>query len=307
MTKNSIFYFVKPIIPRTIQLHLRRKRALNILKKSKDLWPIDINAALKPEKWSNWPNGKQFTLVLMHDVDTQIGHDNCLNLMELEKDLGFRSTFYFVPERYTVSEEVLNKLKKNGFGIGVHGLKHDGKLFKNKKIFQKRAAYINNYFKKWKTTGFSSPSMHHKLDWMHELECEYATTTFDTDPFEPQPEGVSTIFPFIVKGGENERKKYVELPYTLVQDFTLFVIMQEKDSSVWEKKIHWVAQNNGMALINTHPDYMRFGNDTPGNENYPFTIYRNFLKYIADKFSGRYWHVLSREVASFWESEVVKG
>jgi hypothetical protein len=35
-------------------------------------------------------------------------------------------------------------------------------------------------------------------DWLHQLNIEYDLSTFDTDPFEPQPEGRHTIFPFWV-------------------------------------------------------------------------------------------------------------
>ena len=83
--------------------------------------------------------------------------------MDLEIDVGVRSTFLFVPERYNVSMDLINELKKKGFQIGVHGLKHDGKLFKSFSHFKKRAVRINEYLKSWGTKGFSSPSMHHKL------------------------------------------------------------------------------------------------------------------------------------------------
>ena len=39
--------------------------------------------------------------------------------------------------------------------------------------------------------------MHHNLDWISELEIDYDMSTFDTDPFEPMPQGAGTIFPFI--------------------------------------------------------------------------------------------------------------
>ena len=66
--------------------------------------------------------------------------------------MGFRSSFNFVPERYgEISLDLLRELKQRGFGIGVHGLKHDGKLFSSKKIFDERAPRINAYLKKWGT------------------------------------------------------------------------------------------------------------------------------------------------------------
>jgi hypothetical protein len=34
------------------------------------------------------------------------------------------------------------------------------------------------------------------LDWLHDLDVQYDASTFDTDPFEPQPDGRHTMFPF---------------------------------------------------------------------------------------------------------------
>jgi hypothetical protein len=46
---------------------------------------------------------------------------------------------------------------------------------------------------------------------------------------------------------------YVELPYTLPQDFTLFTVMREKDIDIWKKKLDWIVEKGGMALLITHP------------------------------------------------------
>ena len=139
--------------------------------------------------WQGWPEGKKFALVLSHDVDTTEGYKNVLNVADLEERLGFRSSFNFVPERYgKISLALLDELRRRGFGVGVHGLKHDGKLFLSKRSFDRQAQRINAYLKEWNTQGFTSPSMHHRLDWMTALNIKYSISTFDTDPFEPQPD-----------------------------------------------------------------------------------------------------------------------
>ena len=38
--------------------------------------------------------------------------------------------------------------------------------------------------------------MFHNLSWYHDLEIAHVSSTFDTDPFEPQPDAAGTIFPF---------------------------------------------------------------------------------------------------------------
>ncbi len=109
-----------------------------------------------------------------------------------------------------------------------------------------------------------------------------------------------TIFPFTVQDG-NTGSGYIELPYTLPQDFTLFVLLQEKSPETWIKKLDWLAEKGGMALVNMHPDYMNFGNGKPGLREFPATIYEDFLRYVKQKYHGQYWHALPKEAARFWK------
>ena len=64
-----------------------------------------------------------------------------------------------------------------------------------------------------------------------------------------------TIFPFAVFNEANHIC-YWELPYTLPQDRTSFYHSSGKNHRyLWKQKLDWIAQNGGMALLNTHPDY----------------------------------------------------
>jgi hypothetical protein len=284
---------------------LRRKEISIKRKRYKDVWPIFPGSERTPADWRGWPEGKKFALILTHDVDTYRGQERCRLLMQMEKELGFRSLFNFVPERYPVSPELRSELVQNGFEVGVHGLNHDGKLFQSKEIFEQRSRKINRYLKHWNAVGFRAPAMHHNLEWMTALNIEYDLSTFDTDPFEPQSDGVKTIYPFWA-GGKHSDDSYIEMPYTLPQDFTLFVLMKERDISVWKKKAEWIAEAGGMILINTHPDYMNFGDKKVGVDEYPVSYYENFLRFIVDNYRGKYWHALPKEMARFWESNNIE-
>ncbi len=297
MKLQRVFYAVKPLIPRDLQLVLRRQ----LVQKKRDcyssVWPIDPQSADPPENWPGWPGNKRFALVLTHDVDTAAGHEKCLQLMELEKEMGFVSSFNFVPERYDVSPDTREQLARNGFEVGVHGLLHDGKLYSSRKVFSERAVKINAYIRQWGAVGFRSPAMHHNLEWIHDLDILYDASTFDTDPFESQSDGLGTIFPQWIEDGRGSG--YVELPYTLVQDFTLFILMGEKDTNIWRKKLDWVAERGGMVLLNTHPDYMRFHPNEKSRELYPVALYRDFLHYLLKTYRDQYWHVLPKDVAGY--------
>lgn len=306
MTAQQMYYLIKPAIPRFAQISLRRALVGIQLRRYEGVWPINSIAGQKPADWPGWPEGKKFGLLLTHDVDTAVGQGNCLQLKNLEKGLGFRSCFNFVPERYPVSSEVLKHLAESGFEIGVHGLNHDGKLYKSRDVFTERATKINHYLREWGAVGFRSPAMHHNLEWIHELNIKYDTSTFDTDPFEPQSDGVGTIFPFFVKS-RIESKGYFELPYTLPQDFTLFVLMRNCDIEIWKKKLDWIAECGGMAMINTHPDYMNFGDLPNGDDEYSCERYSEFLGYVKKQYQGDYCNLLPSELVSYLSSHNYAG
>lgn len=297
--RNRLFYLLKPLIPRALQIFLRRKLIRHQAERYKDIWPIDERASGSPAGWQGWPEGKRFAFVLTHDVDTARGQDRALALAEVEERLGLRSSFNFVPLRYSISDHVQASLRERGFEVGVHGLYHDGKYYDSESGFLERARQINQYLEKWDCSGYRAPCMLHKLDWFRELNIEYDASTFDTDPFEPMPLGARTIFPFIVTCGET-KKRYVELPYTLAQDFTVFVLMQHRDTDIWKRKLDWLVRCGGMALINTHPDYMTFNGAACKNEEYPVQYYEQFLRYVQAEYGGQYWHVLPRDLARYW-------
>jgi len=298
------FYILKPLLPRRLQIAMRRAVVRVQRKRHGAVWPIDPSCGGAPDGWAGWPSGKQFAFVLTHDVETSIGRDRCLALQELDRKWGFRSSFNFVPERYHVPAELRERLVADGGEVGVHGLLHDGKLFSSWEVFQQRAVRINGYLAEWGAVGFRAPAMHHNLDWIRHLDIEYDESTFDTDPFEAQPDGAGVVFPFWVPpaGG---RAGYVELPYTLPQDFTLFVLMKQQSIDIWTRKLDWLVTRGGMALLDTHPDYMCFEPGSPGLEEYPVRLYEDLLRYVRQRYAGLYWNVLPRELARFWKEAVV--
>ena len=299
MNAIDLFYRVKPAIPRSLQIGVRRAIASGKRRASARVWPIDPDAAKPPAGWTGWPEKKRFALVLYHDVDGLKGLERSLRLMELDREMGFRSSFSFVPEDYPTPLHLVETIAGAGFEVGVHGLRHDGKLFRHPLEFCAKIPRIDRYLKKWKAVGFTAPSMLRKLSWIAELDIEHACSTFDTDPFEPQSEGVGTIFPFVA-ANESGSRTYVEIPYTLPQDHGLFVILREKDIGIWKRKVDWIVENGGMVALNSHPDYMAFDGADPGPEEYPVTRYMELLDYVGSRYAGQYWHALPQEMARFW-------
>jgi glycosyltransferase involved in cell wall biosynthesis/peptidoglycan/xylan/chitin deacetylase (PgdA/CDA1 family) len=289
-------------MPWHLRLALRRWRAHHRRKAFASVWPIDARAARIPPGWPGWPHGKQFALVLTHDVEGSKGVSRVRQLMNLELKYGFTSCFNFVPEgEYRVPDATREMLDQAGFEVGVHGLEHDGRLYSSKADFAAKAQRINEYLQKWNSSGFRSPLMQHKLEWLHMLDVEYDTSTFDTDPFEPQPDGAGTIFPFWVPGPNGDG--YVELPYTLVQDFNCFKVLQERNIDIWKCKVNWVAEHGGMVLLNTHPDYMCF-DGRQSRDEFPVAHYEELLRYMREKYAESCWPALPREVARYYRGRV---
>lgn len=300
MVRNDIYYRIKPMVPRPLRLSVRRWFTQRKRETVRGIWPVLPGSDAAPAGWRGWPDGKRFAVVLTHDVEGVRGLEQCASLMELEKCRGFKSCFNFIPEGdYLAGQELRDELSANGFEVGVHDLYHDGKLYHSREHFNRHAARINRYLSAWGAEGFRSGFMLHKLEWLHELAIQYDASTFDTDPFEPQPYGRGTIFPFWVKPPDGAPGGYVELPYTLPQDSTLFLLLQERHPDIWFQKLDWVAKHGGMVMLDSHPDYMAMNGSAPDDWQYPASHYERLLEYIESRYKGQYWHALPKEVAAW--------
>ena len=302
------FYFmVKPMIPRGVRLAVRRARARRIVRNCRDVWPINPAAAGTPENWPGWPDSKRFAVVLTHDVESPAGLRKVRELAALETSFGLRSSFNFIPEGpYRDPVELRGWLAQRGFEIGVHDLNHDGHLYGSREGFRDKAKSINRYLKAWGAVGFRSGFMLRELDWIHDLDVLYDASTFDTDPFEPQPEGTQTIFPFQIppRAGATGGG-YTELPYTLPQDSTLFLVLGEETPEIWRTKLDWIADQGGLALVNIHPDYLDFSGKRTSS-CYPSSLVREFFEHLHDRHQGGFWNPLPRELAAWYRQATNK-
>jgi hypothetical protein len=223
-------------------------------------------------------------------------------LADLEAERGLRSAFGFVPRRYETPERLRHTLVGRGFEVMVHDLYHDGKLYRNWSTFAKRATAINQSLQNWETRGFSSAAMHHNLTWNCQLNIDYSVSTYDVDPFEPQSCGVGRIFPFWVQSPTVGGHGFVEMPYTLPQDFTAFILLKEQSNAIWREKLDWIARKGGMALIKTHPDYIVFPNESKRVDGYPIEWFTDLLDYISQRYGDQAWFAKPSEVAHYWHS-----
>lgn len=295
------YYELKPVLPRRLCTALRRLQSPSARAGFPLGWPLEDRYArfqwevmrqvlLASGKQSLayrrfWPEGRRYAFVLTHDIETEEGQAYVRAVADLEEGLGYRSSFNFVPERYPLDRELIEGLRERGFEIGVHGLKHDGKLFRSEAEFMRRAKRINAHLKELDAAGFRSPLTMRNPEWMQALEIEYDLSFFDTDPYEPMPGGTMSIWPFVLG-------RFVELPYTLAQDCTLTTVRGETTPRLWLKKVDFIERHHGMVLVNSHPDYL--------SDPVYWKIYTSFLEAMQHR--GGYWHALPREMARWWRT-----
>lgn len=285
-----LYYLLRSLIPLPVRQLLQRHRRVEA--SPRWYFPDDFAASLIEHVGAMcegiaaihpWPDGADFAFVLTHDVETDDGMRNVLRIADLEEELGFRSSWNVVPHKYPVDRGLLAELTERGFEIGVHGYNHDGKLFTSRRIFEARVPAINAALKSFRAVGFRAPMVHRNLEWLQALEVEYDASCFDADPFQAMPGGVGGVWPFIAG-------RFVELPYTLPQDHTLFVALNQPDGQIWHRKLEYLAELRGMALIVTHPDYL--------DSHHRLDTYRRFLL-KARELTGM-WHALPKNVAAWW-------
>jgi len=301
---RKFYYNVKPYIPLRLRWALRRRIARSIRMKNTATWPVNPAALTQPPNWQGWPDGKKFALLLTHDVETDEGMRKVRPLAQIEQQLGLKASFNFIPKgNYDVDRELRLWLAQSGFEVGVHDLHHDGKLYRTRSGFKKKAIDINRYLKEWGAVGFRSGFMLRNMDWLHDLNTLYDSSTFDTDPFEPQPDGCRTIFPFLVHSPEeNNGNGYVELPYTLPQDSTLFLLLREQEPEIWLRKLDTIHDHGGLALVNIHPDYIDFESSNPAQHLYPVAHVNDLFEHIITKYHGQFWNPLPRDLAEWYRS-----
>jgi hypothetical protein len=81
--------------------------------------------------------------------------------------------------------------------------------------------------------------------------------------------------------------------------------MKERNIDIWKKKIDWIVEKGGMALVDTHADYMNCNKGRCTIEEYPRKYYEEFLDYTKGKYEGQFWNPLPKEMARFWKGRMV--
>jgi peptidoglycan/xylan/chitin deacetylase (PgdA/CDA1 family) len=296
----AFYYRAKRLVSRRAQLWARRQLIRWQGRPSFASWPIDdgvhrllqLHAAQRLSVSGQstgsfcwfWPGDYRAALALGHDVETAEGTRLAVELADLEEELGFRSVFNF-GDWYDVDPGVLRELTSRGFEIGMHGIIHDRSLFSSRAEFERQLPLLQRLADRLGATGFRSPATHRVFDWLPELPIEYDATISHSDPYEPQPGGCCSLWPFFI--GD-----LVELPYTVPQDHTLLTLLGHRTASLWLETARAIEERFGLVHCVTHPDPGYLGDAEKR------AVYRQFLEGMAAR--EGVWRALPREIAAWW-------
>src|SRR6266545_357546 len=291
------YYLLRPLVPRPVQISARRLYSRVQARTPFPRWPVEPSlhgfydrvlgwaaevAGTGVPYLAPWPAGHRWALVLTHDVETDEGLRRLPVLRDIELAAGYRSSWNLVPGRYAVPDDTVTALRADGFEVGLHGLYHDGRDLVDG-VLQQRLPQMRQWAQRWQASGFRAPATRRAWATMAMLPFEYDSSYPDTDPFEPQPGGCCSWLPYF-------NGPLVELPITLPQDHTLFVILRHAGAQTWIDKSERIRDAGGMALLITHPDYL---GTAPIAEAYAALLAR-----FADDTSV--WRALPVEVNRWW-------
>jgi peptidoglycan/xylan/chitin deacetylase (PgdA/CDA1 family) len=297
----SLFYRVKRLIPRSVQLSIRRALIRRQGLPRFPAWPFEragcdlvrialVDALLEHNvnairfSWF-WPHGARAAVVLTHDVESEQGLANASSIATWEEFYGFRSSFNLVSNWYPVDMDRVRELSDRGHEIGSHAIYHDHSLFSSREEFERQLPLLRDSAKRLGAVGFRSPGTHRVVDWLGQLPFMYDCTMPHSDPYEPIPGGTATVWPFF-------HGDVIELPYSAPQDHTLYTLLGYTGSQLWHEQFARVVECHGLFQMLTHPDPEYLGRPAIGQ------AYCKTLHVIAGR--GDVWVTLPREVAAWW-------
>jgi len=297
----STFYHVKRLIPRPVQLELRRRLIKRQGAPAFPAWPFEVagsdlvgiafaDALLERGvdavrfPWF-WPESARAAVTLTHDVESAAGLGHASVVADWEEDHGFRSSFNVVSRWYPLDMGQVHDLQRRGHEIGSHAIYHDRSLFSSREAFERQLPLLREAANRFGAVGFRSPATHRTIEWLSELPFSYDCTMPHSDPYEPVPGGTGTTWPFF-------HGDVVELPYTAPQDHTLFNLLGHRDDTLWREQLERVVASNGMFQLLTHPDSDYLARPVIGQ------AYRHILEAIASY--DDLWVALPRDVAEWW-------
>jgi hypothetical protein len=302
---RRFYYLIRELLPAKARRQLQKIYFQDWDKLPFPSWPVDFTVDNLHEEFLRllmeassvkkvpfiwfWPEGAPNCIMMTHDVETSAGRDFTTQLMDLDDSRGIKASYQVIPEdRYEVSDEYVSEIRSRGFEFNVHDLNHDGRLYRERKEFERRAEKINGYMRQYNSRGFRAGSMYRNQDWYDVFEFSYDMSVPNVAHLEPMRGGCCTVMPYFVG-------KILELPLTLAQDYSLFHIMNDYSIDVWKQQLALLRRRNGLMSFITHPDYLI--NRQARN------VYESLLDSLREMITvEKIWNACSGEIDHWWRA-----
>jgi hypothetical protein len=304
-TVRKFYYFVRKCLPFSVRRELQRAYFRDWKKLRFPTWPVDFTVDTLHEEFLRllmetsdvnkvpfiwfWPEGAPNCLIMTHDVETSAGRDFTSKLMDLDDSFGIKASFQVIPEkRYEVPDEYICEIRNREGEVNIHDLNHDGRLYRSRAEFARRAAEINNYVRRYNARGFRAGAMYREQEWYDLFEFSYDMSVPNVAHLEPLRGGCCTVMPYFIG-------KIVELPLTTVEDYSLFHILSDYSTDLWKQQLALIRQRNGLMSFLAHPDYLI--------ERRARDVYESLLDYLRQMVAReKIWAALPGDVDRWWRA-----
>ncbi len=302
---RQVYYLIRPLLPVSLRKYLQRYSLRGWDQITFPQWPVDCTVdrlhemllvlAMQSQQiceipfvWF-WPDGRPACASVTHDIETATGRDFCSQLMDIDDSFDIKASFQVVPEeRYEVTSEYLSSIRDRNFEVNIHDLNHDGNLFQSREQFLQRAESINQHGKEFQARGFRSAVLYRNLEWMDALDFKYDMSVPNVAHLDPQRGGCCTVMPYFI--GEK-----LEIPVTAIQDYSLFHILADYSTRLWEQQIEIIKEAHGLASFIIHPDYVIEGRAR--------STYERLLAHLDSlRKDQNVWIALPGEINDWWRS-----
>jgi hypothetical protein len=302
---ERLYYQLRPLLGVGVRKHLQKVRLRGWDRIAFPQWPVDrsvdvlmeraIATVLKARGESSipfvwfWPDAAPACAMVTHDVEGQAGLDFCGELMDLDDSYGVKSAFQLIPGgREDQWRRTAARLRSRGFEVNLHDLNHDGRLFADKAAFAGHAGRINAYTREFGCDGFRSGAMYREQDWFDAFEFAYDMSVPNAAHLEPQRGGCCTVMPYFVG-------RILELPLTMVQDYSLFHILGDYSTELWMEQSRIITEHHGLISVIAHPDYVAGGRER--------AVYHALLRHLtALRDRHGVWMALPGDINRWWRN-----
>jgi len=242
-------------------------------------WPLDLSADfladLAGAAGAPLSGSGATPVVLTHDLDSNEGlMDLDKWFLDMEEQVGARSTSFIVPEGGPFSHDLLASVRARGHEIGIHGCDHSNRTpFVDPQARRRRLEAASELIARYGIAGYRSPSLLRTRELLQDLGRFYA---FDSSIptsgglFPTPNNGCASARPFMVAG-------IIELPVSMPRDGSLLFLGHSPPEilRIWTACAETIARSGGVVVLLTHCED-RFSGRPDMRD-----VYRRFLEHVS--------------------------